>query len=217
MKTETLGFVTQEIAPELAGEVRKWRGRIQNTGTVAEQQYYKLVGTAANRSPADVEYVLKCASETRRQLLRQGYYVTIGNVSYYPVLGGGFDKPDAAFNPKVNKLEVVAVPRSALKKCLSGVTPVNLVETPMPVIQAAMDKETGKEGEVIVGHTVYVAGRNLALDSTRSDETAWLETLAGEKVADGTVTASIRKAVDNIIISCLPTWHGSRRELHQSP
>lgn len=190
MKNETIGFVTQEVSSRIAGTTRKWLGRIQTVSTVTDSQFNDLVGKEANRTGRDVEYVLKCADATKKKLLRMGYYVTVGNVSYFPVIDGGFERPDSEFNPLVNKLQVVAVPRSELKNCLAGVRAVNLIETPMPVIQSVMDKETGKEGEIVIGHVIYVAGRNLALDLTRTDETAWLEDLVGEKVADGTVTDS---------------------------
>lgn len=197
MKNETIGFVTQEVSSEIVGVNRKWRGQIQTTGTVTKDQYFALVGAEANRSAADVEYVLNCAELTKRKLLRQGYYLTIGNVSFFPVLAGGFEKPDAVFDPKVNRLLVAAVPRSGLKDCLADITPVNLVETPMPIIQSVMDKETGKEGEIVIGHVIYVAGRNLAIDLLRPDErTAWFESLAGEKVAEGVVTASDLQSAD---------------------
>lgn len=190
MKNETIGFVTQEVSERIAGTTRKWRAQLQTVGTIPSSQFYDLVGKEANRTGQDVEYVFKCADVTKRKLLRMGYYVTVGNEMYFPVIDGGFERPDSEFNPLVNKLQVVAVPRSELKNCLAGVRPVNLIETPIPVIQSVMDKETGKEGEVVIGHVIYVAGRNLALDLTRTEETAWLEDLVGEKVADGTVTDS---------------------------
>lgn len=197
MKNQSIGFVTQEVPSGIVGTERMWRGLVQTAGVVTKDQYYALVGTVANRPAAEVEYVIKCSEQTKMKLLRQGYYVTVGNVSYYPVLAGGFGRPDAEFDPKVNKLQVKAVARNGLKDCLADITPVNLVEAPMPVIQSIMDQQTGKEGEIVIGHVMYVAGRNIAIDLLRPDEkTAWIESLRGEKVAEGTVTASDLQSAD---------------------
>ena len=119
-----------------------------------------------------------------------------GNPRAKPVLCGPFAAPDSYFDPKVNKLQVAAIPRGELKNCLKGLKPVNMVKPPSPQLQSVIDALTGKEGVLTIGNPVYGAGRNLAADPTRTDERGVLETLGGEIAAVGTITESTLQTVN---------------------
>lgn len=196
MKTTTINYQTHEIAGATTREQRRWEAAVQNFGTVNDKKYNQLVARLANREPEDVEYIRSVANKTRNRLLREGYMLNIGNVTYKIVCRGSFSSPDASFTAGVNKLEVVAIPRGDLKGCLADLSPVNMDKGPQPVLQSVIDAQTGLECVLTVGHTVYFAGRNLAPDMARADEKAWLEKDDGTLAAAGTISDSTLQTVN---------------------
>jgi len=196
MKNSVINYTTGEIAGATTRDQRRWEAYVQNNGTVGDQKYDQLVAQLANREPEDVSYIRSVEKKAKIKLLRQGYLLNIGNITYKVVCRGPFASPDAPFTPGVNKLEVVAIPRGELKSCLSELTPVNLDKGPQPVVQSVIDAETGLEWILKAGHTVYVAGRNLAPDNTRADEKAWLEKADGTVAANGTIVESTLQTVN---------------------
>jgi len=196
MKTSTINYLTSELSGATTSEQRRWEAFVQCNGTVNDQKYDKLVAQLANREPEDISYIRSVQKKTMIKLLRQGYVLNIGDITYKVVCRGSFATPDATFKPGQNKLEIVAMPRGELKTCLQKLTPVNLDKGPQPVIKSIIDKETGLEWILTVGHTVYISGRNLAPDATRVDEEAWLENADGTVAALGTITDSTLLTVD---------------------
>ena len=190
MKARSLNYVTQEVASAITGDTRVWRAILQSAGIVSEADFVALVAENAKLPTEVVEHILNCSTKTKKSLVRQGYQVNEGETSYYSVLCGPFARPDSAFTPGVNRIEVVAVPRGGLKTCLKDITPVNMVKPPMPVIQSVMDTDTGVEWILTQGDTVGAAGRNLAPDSSHPGEMAWFANKGGEKVAEGTIVSS---------------------------
>lgn len=197
MKTDTLYFTTSEVQGAITGGVRRWQAFVQNNGVVDSEQFSQQVAAEANRAPEDVNYVRSVAKKTLVRLLRQGYVVNVGDISYMVVIIGSFSAPDAEFTPGVHKLAVVAIPRGKLKACLGNKKLVNLIKQPNPRIDSVIDSVTQKPWELTVGHTVYIAGRNLAPDRTVADERVWLEDPAtGAEVKAGTITASDLQTVN---------------------
>lgn len=196
MKKTQINFTTSEVSGAIARDKRKWEAFVQSNGTVDDAKYYQLVGELTNQEPETIRYIDESGNKTKIRLLREGYTLNIGDVTLKPVLCGPFSSPDAHFDPKVNKLQVVAIPRGALKTCLKDLNPVNLVKPPSPTLQSVIDAVTGQESVLTIGNTVYGAGRNLAADPTRSDERGVLETLDGEIAAVGTITDSTLQTVN---------------------
>jgi len=196
MKEEKINYTTSEIAGAITASERRWEAFVQSCGTVDDDKYTRLVAQFANREPEDVGYIRSVEKKTRNKLLRQGYVLHIGDITYKTVCRGSFSAPDGEFVPGVNKLEVVAIPRGDLKGCLAGLSPVNMDKGPQPVLQSVIDATTGRECILAVGHTVYMAGRNLAPDATRTDEKAWLEKLDGTVAANGMIGESTLQTVD---------------------
>ena len=198
-----LSFLTQEIPSSISSEKRLWRGAVQSAGVVPKKSFAGLVAEKANVETEVVEHILNCEMSTKAKLLRQGYQVNVGDMSYFPVIGGAFERPDSTFTPGINRVEIVAVPRGEFKTCLHDVTPVNLIKPPAPTIQSVMDLVTGAEWTLTQGNAVGFAGRNLAPDSTRADEGVWFEK-DGEKVSEGAIVSSDLQIV-NVSFTLWPT------------
>ena len=202
MDIQTLGFVTQSVSEAISRDKRRWRGAVQCAGVVPAKSFVRQVADRANVQPELVEHIFKCETNTKVKLLREGYQVNVGDMSYFPVIAGSFARPDSDFMPGVNRIEVVAVPRGEFKNCLAGVTAVNLVKQPSPVIQSVMDTVTGVEWILTQGNPVGIAGRNVPVDSTRPDECVWFANKTGEKVAEATVVFSDLQLVN----ATFSTW-----------
>lgn len=202
MKASKLGFVTQEISSAISGDSRSWRACVQSAGVVTENDFYALVAERSKLPVEVVAHVNRCATRTKKALVREGRQVNEGDTSYFPVIGGSFARPDSPFTPGVNRIEVVAVAHGSMRTCLSDITPVNLIKPPAPSVQSVMDLTTGVEWTLTQGNTVGFAGRNLAPDSTREDEKVWFEK-DGEKIAEGTIVSSDLQIV-NVTFSLWP-------------
>lgn len=203
MNISSIGYLTQEIPSAISSEKRRWRGTVQNAGVVQTKPFAGLVAEKANIATEVVEHIFNCSTNAKAKLLRQGYQVNVGGMSYFPVISGSFERPDSAFTPGVNRVEIVAVPRGDFKNCLADVKAVNLVKPPAPTIQSVMDLTTGVEWTLTQGNAVGFAGRNLAPDSSREDEKVWFEK-DGEKVSEGTIVSSDLQIV-NVTFSLWPT------------
>lgn len=194
MKIDSINFVTSEISGSIVGATRAWQGHVQSNGTITEEQYWEEVGKTANRSAEDVGYVLSCARKTRKALLAKGYQVNCGDVTYTIVLRGSFERPDSSFELGRNKLEVLAIPRGALRWCLNGLRAINLVKPPTPTVLSIMDAVTGAVGTLVRGNQVTITGREIVIDAAHADEGVWLEDIeTGEKVAQGSVVSTTRQ------------------------
>ena len=189
MEHSTINYNLTKVSSALAGESQTFQAHTQCNGVVSEDQLYAQLADEMNRRPPDVQYMMTSAANTAKTYLRNGYQVLFGNIRLRPVVKGGFPNKDSSFTFGRNALEVVATATGDLRNCLDGITPVNVVSKPTPVINSVGDSVTGLESVLTVGNLVYVAGKWLGPDAANADEGCFLcNPSTGETAATGTIT-----------------------------
>lgn len=188
---QDMNFVLTEVSSELSGGRKCFQATLQLNGVVSEEQMDLMTAKRCGYPPETVHMIVSAYGSVTKENLRNGMQVTTPNMVIKPVMPGAYPTVDADYNPKSNALETRATTRNDMRHCYDGVTPVNRIKKPAPLLEQVSDKVTGKVSVLTVGNMVYLAGRNILVDTTLGDEGCWLlnpETL--EEVATGTVADS---------------------------
>jgi len=197
MEHTTINYNLTKVSGALVGESQAFQAHVQCNGVVSEDQLYAQLAADMNRRPPDIQYMMMSATNTAQVFLRNGYQVMFGNIKLRPVIKGGFPNKDSSFAADRNMLEVIATTSGDLRNCLDGITPVNEVSKPTPIINSVGDSVTGLEYVLKVGNLVYVAGKWLAPDSANADEGCFLVSPStGTVAATGTIKLSDQQLVN---------------------
>ena len=199
MNQLTIMFYLTKVTGTLAGAQPKWQGHTIPAGIVQYPQLCEAVANDSNRSSEDVEYIGKCAWKVAIALVRQGYVVHVGeDVVLRPVVRGSFPTKDAPWDPERNEVVAVAITLGNTRNCIpAGTRFVNSDTKPEPVIHSIVDKDHDEENVLYVDGTVYVQGKNLAPDTSHTDEGVFLlDPTTKEVVATGAVVKSDQQLVN---------------------
>lgn len=199
MKNITIQFYLTKVSGSLAGADPKWQAHTIPNGVMTFAELCETVAKDTNRSVEDIEYIYKCAWRKAIAYARQGYTVYIGdNIVVKSVMRGAFDSKDAPFDPDRNAVVVIIITTGDARNCIpDNVKYVNTDRKPDPVIHTVADKDHAEEGVLYVGGTVYVQGKNLAIDATQPGEGVFLlDPSTKEVVATGTVVKSDQQLVN---------------------
>ena len=113
------------------------------------------------------------------------------------VVKGWFDTLTSPWNKARNFLQVNATAIDPLKSALGDVSVVNRTEGAKPSIDSVLDTMTGRYDEIRIGNALYVAGKDIALDTSKADEFAALKSKkTGAIVCKAMVTRSDNQTLD---------------------
>ena len=110
---------------------------------------------------------------------------------------GWFETLTSPWNKARNFLQVNATAMDPLKSALGAADVVNKTEGAKPSIDSVLDTMTGQYDEIKIGNPLYVAGKDISLDSEKTDEFAALKSKkSGAIVCKATVTRSDNQTLD---------------------
>ena len=109
---------------------------------------------------------------------------------------GWFETLTSPWNKARNFLQVNATAIDPLKSALGDVTVVNRTEGAKPSIDSVLDTLTGQYDEVKVGDPLYVAGKDISIDTSKADEFVALRNKKTGALVKGTVTRSDNQTID---------------------
>ena len=95
-----------------------------------------------------------------------------------------------------NFLQVNAVAIDPLKTIVAGADVVNKTEGAKPSIDSVLDTLTGKTDEIKVGDPLYVAGKDIAIDTSKTDEFVGLKNKKTGVVVKAVVSRSDNQTID---------------------
>lgn len=196
MKKE-INFVLTEVSSELSGGRKCFQATAQLNGVMSEEQLDLKTSQRCGVPPENVHMVVTAYGNVTKEALRNGMAVTTPNFQIKPVMVGSYGTVDAEFDPTTNALETRATTRNEMRHCYEGITPVNMVKKPAPVLEQVGDAVTGKVGVLTIDDGVFLAGRNILVDVSLGDEGCWLlkpDTL--EVAAIGEVTDTTQQTAN---------------------
>ena len=160
---------TQDKAPYL--------GEIVDNRTATTDDVMKMVAelSGGRLTPTDAAYMFDKTMRVAMELLRDGYRVDLGYCTLYPVITGTFPFKDSSFDPKRNKLQVVAVPSRETIKDMRALEPVNVtpVKYPKPRIDSVCQAPDYTRNRIALSKPFEIYGA--ALTVRHGDESAVLE------------------------------------------
>lgn len=175
-----LRFKTTPMKNPLTGGKTVFQGRVVNgvprgIRDIAEE----LVALGCTADAVTIEYVLNTfAAKLPRMVATTGSRYSLGElVTFYPVIGGSFETPTAAFDPARNDLHLAAsVPRK-LRGSIAAVRAYNVTPGEVSPRITHISGDDGKHSYLNagwLGRELLVVGRDLLLDKDCPDEGAWL-------------------------------------------
>ena len=111
---------------------------------------------------------------------------------------GWFETLTSPWNKARNFLQVNATAIDPLKSAIGEATVVNKTEGAKPSIDSVLDTLTGNYDEIKIGNPLYVAGKDIAIDTSKSDE---FVALKDRKTGAIVVKANVARS-DNQTIDC---------------
>ena len=110
---------------------------------------------------------------------------------------GWFETMSSAWNKSKNFLQVNATAIDPLKSALGEVTVVNKTEGAKPSIDSVLDTLTGKYDEIKIVNPLFVAGKDISIDTSKTDEfVALKDKKSGAIVCKAAVSRSDNQTLD---------------------
>ena len=190
-----MNFQTRRCAGLLVGDEPKWQGMPIINGSASAEEVAALVAEQTHQTVSDVMYTNTKTGEAVRWLLRSGRAVNLDWVAFTIALTGPFKSLNDGFEPGRNALVVRAHARQFIRDCLMDITPRNVTNGLKATIQSVIDSAAQSEG-TITTTTVYVAGLNILVDESASEEGVWLVKKDGTIAAIPTITANDASTMD---------------------
>lgn len=175
------------------GKNRRFQVDLETRGVLSGDE---LVSTLAefgfNGDVLRARMAIMVLEEFIEKKLSEGYQVDLGLASFVPRLSGALTTRDA--DPESDGLYVQGTvsARSKLRQALKDkVDAVNVLARKAIRIFNVLDLDTQRMDEIEAGHTLSVAGQDIAVDADSSDEGFWIEKRSGRR---GQKASRIQKA-----------------------
>ena len=149
-------------------------------------------------TPIQVKTAWKALAGSLKRQAKLGNQSTVdGAFRASDAVKGWFETMTSPWNKGRNFLQVNAIAIDPLKSAIGEATVVNKTEGAKPSIDSVLDTLTGKYDEIKIGNPLYVAGKDISLDSERTDEFVALKSKkTGSIVCKATVTRSDNQTLD---------------------
>lgn len=178
---KTIGFRVRKNPFPDTKDKAPYLGEIVDVPTATTADVMKMVAEASlgRLTPTDAEYIFARMMHGAMEFLREGYRVDLGFCTLYPVITGTFPFKDSPFDPKRNKLQVVAVPSRELTEGVRALDAVNVTPAkyPKPRIDSVCQAPDFTRNRIALSEPFEIHGA--ALTVCHGDESAVLELPGG--------------------------------------
>lgn len=170
----------------------KYSAHVQHKETLDEKAVIRdLSETLAPRVKEPlVAFFVNSISDYIADCLKRGYHLNLGGVTIGLSITGGFESANDRFDPARHQLNVVVLPRNKLKDATAYLNPVNATETVNPQFDDAWSIDDAGEqdhGNLRTGANGFANGKSFADKDRTQIDRLWLETPAGDFVAELTI------------------------------
>ena len=171
---------------------------VQHDATLNAEECAPAIAAYLKVTPAQVKAAWRVfAAGLKRQAALGNQSTVDGAFRVTDAVKGWFQTMTSPWDKSRNFLQVNATAIDPLKSAIGTATVVNRTEGAKPSVDSVLDTLTGKTDEIVIGNPLYVAGKDIALDSEKSDEFVALRSRkTGAVVARATVTRSDNQTID---------------------
>ena len=171
---------------------------VQHNATLNADESATAIAAYLKVTPAQFKAAWRALAAGLKRNAKVGNQSTVdGAFRVANMVKGWFQTLTSPWDKTRNFLQVNAVALDPLKSIVAGADVVNMTEGAKPSIDSVLDTLTGKYDEIKVGDPLYIAGKDISIDSSKSDE---FVALKNKKT--GTVIKGAGSRSDNQTIDC---------------
>jgi len=185
-------------------------GLIQHESTMTKKETYRHLASKTNYSEAQIKAAFLALAKVLKSNADKGNDALVDGLARFKIYAkGSVAGSTGPWVKGVNYLEIVPVEANDFKDAMSGIIPVNVTEGLKPSISSVFDIVTGEYDLVTGTNVISIGGTNLAPDTTKTDEKAYLE------FSDGTILPlTIQSSTLTLVkakLSAVPTKTGKAK------
>ena len=195
-----VNITLRKLESPMPGTNSVYAAGVQHDATLNADESAPDIAAYLKVTPIQFKTAWKALASGLRRQAKLGNQSTVdGAFRVADSIKGWFETMTSAWNKSKNFLQVNATAIDPLKSALGEATVVNKTEGAKPTIDSVLDTLTGLYDEIRIGNPLYVAGKDISIDTSKTDEfVALRDKKTGAIVCKAAVSRS-----DNQTIDCL--------------
>ena len=193
-----VNITLRKLESPVSGTNSVYAAGVQHDATLNAEESAPAISAYLKVTPAQFKMAWRSLAAGLKRQAKLGNLSTVdGAFRVGDVVKGWFDTLTSPWNKARNFLQVNATAMDPLKSALGAADVVNKTEGAKPSIDSVLDTMTGQYDEIKIGNPLYVAGKDISLDTEKTDEFAALKSKkTGAIVCKATVTRSDNQTLD---------------------
>jgi len=152
-----------------------YTGLVQHESTMTRSETYEHLSEKLKFSQANIKAAFLALKKTLNAAAAKGCDSLADGLAHFKIYAtGSVAGSNGPWVKGVNSLEIVPLEADAFRNTLDGVIPENTTEGFTPAISSVLDTVTGDYDLITGTDLVSVGGTNLAPDTTKTDEKAYV-------------------------------------------
>ena len=170
---------------------------VQHDATLNADESATAIAAYLKVTPAQFKTAWRLMAASLKRNAKLGNQSTVdGAFRVANMVKGWFQTLTSPWDKTRNFLQVNAVAIDPLKTIVAGADVVNKTEGAKPSIDSVLDTLTGMYDEIKIGDPLYIAGKDISIDSSKSDEFVALKNKKTGTVIKGAVSRSDNQTID---------------------
>ena len=195
-----VNITLRKLESPVPGTNSVYAAGVQHDATLNAEESAPAIAAYLKVTPIQFKTAWKALAGGIKRQAKLGNQSTVdGAFRVANTVKGWFETMTSAWNKSKNFLQVNATAIDPLKSALGDVTVVNKTEGAKPSIDSVLDTLTGKYDEIKIGNPLYVAGKDISIDTSKTDEFVALK----DKKSGAIVCKAAVSRSDNQTLDCL--------------
>ena len=170
---------------------------VQHNATLNADESATAIAAYLKVTPAQFKAAWRALAGSLKRNAKLGNQSTVdGAFRVANMVKGWFQTLSSPWDKTRNFLQVNAVALDPLKSIVAGADVVNMTEGAKPSIDSVLDTLTGKYDEIKIGDPLYVAGKDIAIDTSKADEFVALKNKKTGVLVKAVVSRSDNQTID---------------------
>ena len=170
---------------------------VQHNATLNAEECAVAIAAYLKVTPAQFKAAWRALSGGMKRNAKLGNQSTVdGAFRVANMVKGWFQTLTSPWDKTRNFLQVNAVALDPLKSVVAGADVVNMTEGAKPSVDSVLDTLTGLYDEIKIGDPLYVAGKDISIDTSKADEFVALKDKKTGAVVKATVSRSDNQTID---------------------
>ena len=192
-----VNITLRKIENPKAGVDSVYAAGVQHDATLNAEESAPSISAYLKVTPAQFKAAWRALAAGLKRQAKLGNQSTVdGAFRVADSIKGWFDTMTSPWNKSRNFLQVNATAIDPLKSALGEATVVNKTEGAKPSIDSVLDTLTGQTDEIKIGDPLYVAGKDIAIDTSKADEFVALKNKKTGAVVKAVVSRSDNQTID---------------------